>query len=274
MSEYNGAAEDAAAAAIVAGATNPAAPAPNPAPAPAPAPDPEAEKAAAADKAAAEIEAANKAREEAEAEDTKVDDTVQYQYNPTGDAGLDIALEFIGKLGFAADNPAVAAATTGDFTKIEAALQSLGDKAKGYERYLALAKAAFESRIKAAKAKAEADEQTVYKAVGGKEEWDKIAAFTKANADDAEKAQIEAALKAGGIQAAAMARLLQSAYQRANPTTPRVVREGASATPTSGGGRITPQEYAAKVREIRNKTRGPIDNNPEYLALRAQFAKQ
>lgn len=266
MSDFNGESEDQAAAAIVAGA-DPTKAVPNPEAA-------DAAKAEAAAKAQAEIEKANADREAAEAAAAEqVVEGETYQYNPTGDAGLDIALEFIGGLGFSADHAAVKAATTGDFKAITLAMEKLGDKAKGFERYLKLAEAAFAANTKAREAKVKATEEAVYVAVGGKDEWDKIAAFTKTHADANEKAQIEAALAAGGMQAQSIALLLKQAYNKANPRTPSVVREGASGAAAKPGGAMTPQDYADKVRAIRAKTKGPIDNNPEYLALREQFAR-
>lgn len=255
-----------------------AAPAPSPA-APAPAPgveqtpeakvltDAEKAQAAAAEKAAAEIAAAKKPEAPAE---------VTYEYSPTGDAGLDLALEFVGKLGIPAEHTAMQQAITGDFTALKATMETLGPKAKGWERYLALAETSFASRTKAAAEKTAQDEAAVYKAVGGKEVWDKIAAYTKANADDGEKAHIQAALKAGGLQAQSMALLLQKAYERGNPSTPRVARQEAApaASGTNGAEKLSLADYHAKVRAIRGKSRGPLDSNPEYLALRRQFANQ
>ena len=49
-----------------------------------------------------------------------------FQYEPTGDAGLDYALDFIGKLGYSDAHPAVRAAITGDFSLIRAELSTRG----------------------------------------------------------------------------------------------------------------------------------------------------
>lgn len=219
--------------------------------------------------AAAAAEAAKKAEQ-----DKAQGAEVRYEYNPTGDPGLDVALAFIGNLGFSAENEAVQAATRGDFGPIKAAMEVLGSKAAGHEKYLALAQAAFEARTKAKKEQTERDEQAVYQAVGGKEAWDAIAAFTKANADEGEKKAIQAALAAGGLQAQSMALLLQRAYRKANPTTPNLAKAEASGAGGGGAKKMTTAEYAAAVRKIAANTRGPIDNNPEYLALRKQFATQ
>lgn len=226
--------------------------------------------------AAAAAEAAKKQAEDAaKKQATEAQDTgVRYEYNPTGDVGLDMALEFVGNLGFSAESGAVQAASKGDFGPIKAALEVLGDKAKGYEKYLALAQTAFESRNKAAAAQAAKDEQAVYTAVGGKEAWDAIAQHARDNADEGEKVAIQAALKAGGMQAQAMAVLLKQAYDRVHPKTPSMVKQEASGAKGGSGGPMTPAEYAAAVRKIAAETRGPIDNNPKYLALREQYARQ
>lgn len=227
--------------------------------------DAEKAQAAAADKAAAEIAKAGAAKQPEE---------VVYEYTKTGDAGLDIALEFVGKRGIPAEHAAMQAAVSGDFTALEATLQTLGDKAKGYEPYLALAKTAFENRTKAAAAHTAASEAAVYQAVGGKDTWDKIAAHTKANADEGERVHIEAAMKAGGLQAQSMALLLKQAWERGNPKTPGVARNEASGAGGVPTGKMSISEYQAKVRAIRGKSQGPIDSNPEYLALRKAFAQQ
>lgn len=251
-------------------------------------PDPAAAAAAAAKaaeeaKAKADAEAAAKAVADAKAaEEAKQqikeaqDAGNRYEYNPTGDPGLDMALEFVGNLGFSAESTAIQAAQKGDFGPLKAALEVLGDKAKGWERHLALAQQSLERRIEAGKAKAEADEKAVYLAVGGKDEWEKIAQHARDNADDGEKAAIQAAMKAGGMQAQGMAVLLKQAYDKAHPKTPSVVRKDASGAPGGGSGQgpMTPAQYAAEVRKIAATTRGPIDNNPKYLALREQYARQ
>jgi len=234
----------------------------------------EAARAQAADVAAAEIARAGEAAAAAAAAAAaKADETVQYEYSPTGDPGLDVALGFIGRLGLSAETDEVQSAMRGDFAPIKAKLAAMGSKAKGFESHVALAEAAFTARTNAAKAKVARDEEAVYLAVGGKEMWDKVAAYAKANADEGEKAHIEAAMKAGGMQAQGVATLLLKAYQRAHPSTPRIAKEGASGAGGVSSGNMTAREYAAKVKELRGKISGPMDTNPAYLALRQQFAK-
>lgn len=236
---------------------------------------------AAADKAAADAAAAKAAKDKADADAAadaarkaaEAGEQVRYEYSPTGDVGLDVALSFIGNLGFPAEHAAVQAATKGDFGPMEAAMKALGDRAAGYEKYLALAKTAYDTRTAAAKAKVDADEKAVYAAVGGKEVWDQVAAYTKANADEAEKVQIEAAMKAGGLQAQSMAVLLLKAYRQAHPQTPGLVKSGASGASSPAGNTLSAVQYAEEVRKLRGKIRGPIDNHPDYLALRQKFAQ-
>lgn len=215
----------------------------------------------AADKAAADA-AKNAASSEAE---------VEYVYQPTGDTGLDVALEYIGKLGFAADNPAVEAATKGDFDPLRKALAKLGKKAEGFERFVKLGEEAFTRRTNDAKAKEAALEGQIHKAVGGAETWEQIRAFVAKEADQAEKEEIAKAFKAGGLQAVAVAEKLRDVWQRRGGKPKAAVKEDAAAAASSGDAGLSPREFAAEVRKLAGKTRGPIDNTPEYAALRRRL---
>lgn len=281
--DSNGAADDAAALAIVSKAAAQAGKVvETPEGAKTPEQKQEAEEAAAlaaaeaAKKAAEAAEAQKKQEEEARKQIKEAQDSgVRYEYNETGDVGLDMALAFVGNLGFSAESTAIQSAQKGDFAPLKAALEVLGDKAKGWEKYMTLAEQALTKRQEAAKAKADADEQAVYTAVGGKEAWDAIAEHARQNADEGEKKAIQAAMAAGGMQAQGMAVLLKQAYDRAHPKTPAMVKKEASGGSGGGSGeKMTPAQYAAEVRKIASATRGPIDNNPKYLALREQYARQ
>lgn len=195
-----------------------------------------------------------------------------FVYEPTGDVGLDVALEFVGRLGFAADNPAMKAASTGDFTALENALKALGAKAKGFEKYTALGKAYFESRTKAVKAAEDATTAAIYAAVGGESAWKEIGSFVEQHADAGEKAAINAAIKAGGIQATAMAEKLAALYQRAAGKPRKVVKdEAGAAAPANTATPLTAAEYAREVARLRAANpRRPVESTPAYQELQAR----
>lgn len=192
-------------------------------------------------------------------------------YDPTGDPGLDLALEFIGGLGFGPEREDMKLAMTGDFTKLEESLKSLGDKAKGFEKRLDLAKASFSAQAAKAKATEAETTKTVLEAVGGQDRWNSIQSWAAANADPAEKSAINAMLKAGGLQARAAAMLLSDLY-KANGTDVKpkpAAQEGASsATPSSGA--LTAREFATESAKLHGKLGSRMESSPEYAALVAR----
>ena len=92
------------------------------------------------------------------------------EFEPTGDPGLDLALEFFASKGIGADHKALLAAQKGDFALLEATLSVMGDKAKGWEKFLALGKRSYETVKTQAEAKVTAAKKDIEDAVGGAEE--------------------------------------------------------------------------------------------------------
>jgi len=199
------------------------------------------------------------------------------EYEPTGNAGLDVALNYLGKLGISATDPAMAAAEKGDFSILRAKLASMGDKAPGWEQMLKLGEESF-AGIKAGR-DAEAAKTTdailsVFgedKEVAGRD-WAKVRDWAKANAEPAERTAVNAALAAGGIAAKAMASYLKGLYL----TSPDAQRDPA---PTSKvGGRaatgtdaLSPRAYAAEVQALRGRI-GTVEGTAEYATLQARRA--
>lgn len=197
-------------------------------------------------------------------------------YEPTGDPALDVALGFLGRMGIAPDHPGVKAAEAGDFAILKAELAALGDKAKGWEQFIALGEAAYAKVRDAHAARAAADREAVLSAVGGEENWKAVQDWATKNAEPAERDAVNAALAAGGIAAKAMATYLNGLYQKASGTTvtPAQVVPGTAAStagvPTNGA--LSPKEYAAAVHQLYVDKRGSIDDTPEYAALQARRA--
>lgn len=198
-------------------------------------------------------------------------DETEYEYTPTGDAGLDLALDFVGKLGYGPQHEAIVAAQKGDFSKLEAALKAQGDKAKGHERFITLAKQSFERGVEKGKAVEAETRKVVYEAAGGEKAWTDIQAWAAANADPAEKEQINAMLKAGGLQARLAVQGLAQLYNAQLKTKPpaSALKPGATTAPASSGA-LTSQEYAKEVQALRNKLGPSFDKSPDYAALQAR----
>lgn len=195
------------------------------------------------------------------------------KFEPTGDPLLDTALDYVAGLGIAPTDPAIAAAQDGDFGPLEAKLAALGDKAKDKDRYLALAKRAYEDTVRAAEEHNAEVATLVHATVGGEAQWAAIQTWASAQATDAEKAQINAAFAAGGLQAKAAAKYLAEAFARAGrPGVQKAAaaKPEAAAAPT-GVEPLTAREYARQVDELSRKNRGgDVSHLPEYQALRAR----
>ena len=195
------------------------------------------------------------------------------KFEPTGDPLLDTALDYVAGLGIASTDPVIEAARDGDFAPLEAKLAALGDKAKDKDRYLALAKRAHaEVTAKAEKHNAEVA-AIVHGVAGGAAQWEAIKVWASANATDKEKADVNAAFAAGGVQAKATAEYLVRAFTKAGkPGLSKLpaTDPNAAAAPT-GTTPLSARDYARQVDELSRKHRGgDVSHLPEYQALRAR----
>lgn len=206
------------------------------------------------------------------------------QYDSTGDPGLDVALEFAGRLGLSPEHPTMAAAAEGNFALLEAHFAALGDKAKGYEKMVALAKASHERGAKdatekaaAAKAAGDKTEQAIYAVVSGQENWKAIKEWAQKTASEAEQKDIADAFTKGGAVAIGMANYLKLTYIKAGNTF-----SGKAAVKADAGGAIpaptktlNTAEYGMALMKARAEYRGrDFDNSPEYAAVKALRAKR
>lgn len=192
-------------------------------------------------------------------------------YDSTGDPGLDLALDFVGQRGFGPDHPAMVAAINGDFGPLKAELAKNPD-AKGFERYVALAEAAHQREAEKATAKQAADREAIHKVVGGEEAWNAIQAWaTEQTADSPEqRAEVNAALSAGGMQAKAMAAYLANLHAKAAGTVvePASRVQAPGAVPAAGdAGPVSAMEFATKSRELRAKLGPEFEGTAEFKAL-------
>lgn len=244
---------------------------------------------------AAEAEAKAKAAPEPKApaigEDTKtgadpLDATQEgevFAYDSTGDAVMDFALDFVGKLGFGPNDPAMLAAGDGNFDLLEIKLAALGDKATGYERIVALAKQSLANAGTAAAAAVTKTQEACAAAVGvdieglngliawGTEQF-KAGVMT---AD--EKEGLNAMLSAGGLQAIAATKMLYEAHSKAGGI---VQKPSPTGQPANGGG-AAPAEPLTRV-ELAKQTAAIVrkygsanyQHSPEYKALAARALSQ
>lgn len=197
---------------------------------------------------------------------------VTYEYQPTGDASLDLALGFIGNLGIGPEHPALKAAQQGDFSKMGEHLKSLGDKAKGYERYIAAAQESVSRRNAARQESEKAVLKTITEAVGGSEQWNAIHDWVAAEASDEQKAEITRAFAAGPYAAQAMAVQLAALYKQSGQAKAKpAVSNQAAATPAAGAGALSPIEYRAEVRKLYAKYGYRVEATREWQELNARY---
>ena len=199
------------------------------------------------------------------------DTSNEFAYDSTGDAGLDYALNFVGKLGYGDTHPAMQAAQKGDFSLIRAELATKG--VAGSDAVLALAEQAY-TRFAAEDAK-KATELSGFaaQAAGSAENWAVVRAWAATEATPQEKAQVNAAIAQGGLVAQGVIAQLVNLYQQKH-TLPKdaasVAKPGAvgGAAPTAGP--MTAQAYAQAVEQLRQKYGSNTDSTPEYAALQSQ----
>lgn len=202
--------------------------------------------------------------------DPVADDTGSVEYEPTGDVGLDMALNFVGKVGIGVNHPAMLAAQTGDFSILKATLAAKG--VQGWEQFVALGEVAYTRTTAEAEKKATAGREAVYKEAGGEDNWNAIKTWAGSNATAEEKAEINALLNQGGLAARGAVQYLAGAYAKANnvEVNPRDAMANAAAgggAPSSANGPLSSKEYSAAVQSLNNKMGGRLEGSKEYAEL-------
>ena len=199
------------------------------------------------------------------------DTTNEFTYDPTGDAGLDYALNFVGKLGYGDTHPAIIAAQKGDFSLIRAELATKG--VAGSDAVLALAEQAY-TRFAAEDAK-KSEELAGFaaQAAGSAENWAVVRAWAAQEATPQEKAQVNAALSQGGLVAQGVINQLVTLYQQKH-TLPKdaadVAKPGAAGTAAPSNEPMTAKAYAQAVEALRQKLGNRTEDSREYAALQSQ----
>lgn len=194
-------------------------------------------------------------------------------YDPTGDAGLDFSLAFIGSLGIEGTDPAMIAAANGDFSFIEAKLAAMGDKAKGWEQHIALGKQAYGRQLDAFKAEQGKTLAAVHAVAGGEDQWKALVAWAGTQVSPEEKAALDAMFDAGPTSAAMAARMLVQAHAEAKGTTVRPANpaQAASGVAPAAPTALTTANYAKEVDALYQQIGSRMDTSPEYAALRQKY---
>ena len=199
------------------------------------------------------------------------DTSNEFAYDPTGDAGLDYALNFVGKLGYGDTHPAIQAAQKGDFSLIRAELATKG--VAGSDAVLALDEQAY-TRFAAEDAK-KSEELAGFaaQAAGSAENWAVVRAWAAQEATPQEKAQVNAALAQGGLVAQGVISQLVNLYQQKH-TLPKdaaaVAKPGEAGTAAPSNEPMTAKAYAQAVEALRQKLGNRTEGSPEYAALQSQ----
>lgn len=192
-----------------------------------------------------------------------------FEFEPTGDVGLDMALAFIGKAGISEDHPAMQAAVNGDFSILKATLASKG--VQGWEQFVALGEAAHSRKAAEAQAQRAKLQEAVFQEAGGKEQWLAVQKWASANATAEEKAEINALLNKGGLAAKGAVKYLVDVYSRANnvEVNPRDATANASrgGVPADDNEPLSPRAYAKAVQELNVQLRGRLEGSKEYANL-------
>lgn len=198
-----------------------------------------------------------------------------FVYEATGDVGLDMALDFMGKQGIGTEHPAMKAAQDGDFSILRATLAAKGTA--GWEQFVALGEAAYARNTKDHAEKQAKDQAAVFELAGGKESWLAVQKWAGENATPEEKAEINTLLSKGGIAAAGAVNYLLSAYSKAgnvvrNPSD--VVGNAGRTGGVSRGetGPLTAREYTDAVVKLNMKLGGRIEDTQEYASLQQRRA--
>lgn len=200
------------------------------------------------------------------------EENVVVQYTSTGDAGLDIALDFVGRLGFGPERPEIQAAQKGDFAPLEATLKSLGDKAKGYEKFLSVAKESHGRVVASKKDKEDATTKAVVEAAGGVAQWNALQAWVVAEADNEQKTAINAAFSMGGFAAASMVRQLAQLFAQsgASKKVAAVVKPTAGSETPAQGGALSKEAYKDGLRQLEAKYGSRMTETDAYKELSAR----
>lgn len=198
-------------------------------------------------------------------------------FGDSGDPAMNLVYRFVEKAGFTPDDAEIKAVIdSGDFSLLRAKLASMGDKAQGWQEYIGIAERHFQNENQKQLDRISAIEDSVFNAVGGKEQWIQIQAWASANADEDEKRAFNAMLNADPIQAKVAARQIAEYYYNAHGHTKEPENTISYRATQGQSGQtyaLSPDEYVAAVQDLARKVgSGRIDNHPDYEKLKQRRA--
>lgn len=211
-------------------------------------------------------------------EPVKSADPVGSELPDLGDPGLNVAADyFINTLGLSVDSPEIVEAGKGNYAYLEATIAKLGDKAKGADRFVGLAREA-QSRLEAAqKTKHEATVKAVHDAVGGEENWRTVQNFARTNLKQEQLSEASAALSQGGLVAEAMARHLYGLASQNPQTTIQgnpASDPSAPAQPIAPNAPLTREQYREEYKKlVAEYGITGAQKRPELQALNARLIR-
>lgn len=190
----------------------------------------------------------------------------EYQFEPTGQAGLDYALRYLGKQGIGPDHPAVVAAQQGNW----AAIDVLTQERKLDADVLALGKAGFTELQSRQQSTVAAFQGELDKAAkdAGLADWNAVKTFAAANSNQDELKSVNAVLSKGDAAAKLLAQALiqRAASVPTNRDGAAAVKQGATTVPP-GTGAVTAQAYRDGVTTLQRKHGPRYTETPEFRAL-------
>lgn len=185
------------------------------------------------------------------------------------DPGLNYSLTFLAKAGFTADNPAVDAAMSGDFSLLKAEMAQKG--LPGWEQALALGEQAYGRAVDAQKAtQAEVGKVVTDVAAEFGVDWEQAVAHIGSSASAEEKTALNGLMAnpaTARIAAAYIANgFLNSDGVEREPMA-QATADGAAPAHQAAGGKLTRKEYTQEMAALRGKLGDDYINSAEAQAL-------
>lgn len=208
----------------------------------------------------------------------KKDEPASTELPDLGDPGLNVAADyFINTLGLSVDSPEIVEAGKGNYSYLEATITKLGDKAKGADRFVGLAREAQARMETAQKSKHEATVKAVQDAVGGEANWQAVQNFARTNLKQEQLAEASAALSQGGLVAEAMARHLYGLASQNPQTTIQgnpASDPSAPAQPLAPHAPLTREQYREEYKKlVAEYGITGAQKRPELQALNARLIR-
>lgn len=201
------------------------------------------------------------------------------QYEPTGDPGLDYALSFLSRAGIADDDPALVAASEGNFALLKAKLAEKG--VAGWEQAVALGEQAHQRLVEAEKAKAsEVEEAVLAVAANSGANWEQVVEWARGAATPEEVEAVNGFFAQGKLGAKIAASYLIQQYQAASgsvaqPPARQAVSPTAVPAPAAAAaqGPLNRVQFAEQAQALYKTFGDSYTQRPEYAALARRLAR-